>query len=100
MPERRLAALTVLSALLLVAVACGGRTSAPAAPAAAAAPSAVPPSAAPVDSAPAPRPAAPAAYQPTALVPPVPLRVGVIGGTSDAGIYVAYEKGYFRDEGI
>jgi NitT/TauT family transport system substrate-binding protein len=33
-------------------------------------------------------------------MPPVPLRVGVIGGTSDAGIYVAYEKGYFRDEGI
>jgi NitT/TauT family transport system substrate-binding protein len=106
MPVRRLAArLAVLSGLLLVAVACGGRTSAPAGPAAPAAPSAAPPSAAPAGSAPAgsaptQSPAAPTAYRPTALVPPVSLRVGVIGGTSDAGIYVAYEKGYFRDEGL
>jgi NitT/TauT family transport system substrate-binding protein len=35
--------------------------------------------------------------------PPVPhlaLKVGAIGAVSDAGIFIAQEKGYFRDEGL
>lgn len=30
----------------------------------------------------------------------VPVAVGVIGQLSDAGIYIAYEKGYFREQGL
>ena len=36
----------------------------------------------------------------TPLAPRVPLKVGAIGAVSDAGIFVAQEKGYFRDEGL
>ncbi len=48
---------------------------------------------------------APAAAQsgtgtPAPLDPPVALKVGVIGALSDAGIYIAYEKGYFKEEGL
>jgi NitT/TauT family transport system substrate-binding protein len=81
---------------LLVSVACGGRASAPVAPAAAAPPSATAaPASGQAQSAPTGE-----AYQTTPLSPAVPVRVGVIGGSSDAGIYIAYEKGYFRDEGL
>ena len=31
---------------------------------------------------------------------PVVVRVGVLGVISDAGVYVAMERGYFQDEGI
>jgi NitT/TauT family transport system substrate-binding protein len=34
------------------------------------------------------------------LDPPVTLKVGVIGALSDAGIFIAYDRGYFRDEGL
>src|SRR5947209_4594274 len=34
------------------------------------------------------------------LSPPVTVRVGVVGSTSDAGIYIGMEKGYFREQGI
>jgi NitT/TauT family transport system substrate-binding protein len=34
------------------------------------------------------------------LNPPVTVRVGVVGSTSDAGIYIAQEKGYLREQGI
>ena len=34
------------------------------------------------------------------LNPPVTVRVGVVGSTSDAGIYVGIEKGYYREQGI
>ena len=34
------------------------------------------------------------------LTPPVTVRVGVVGSTSDAGIYIAQERGYFREQGI
>lgn len=34
------------------------------------------------------------------LDPHVALKVGVIGALSDAGIFIAYEEGYFRDEGL
>jgi NitT/TauT family transport system substrate-binding protein len=36
----------------------------------------------------------------TPLNPRVPVKVGAIGALSDAGLFIAYEKGYFRDEGL
>jgi NitT/TauT family transport system substrate-binding protein len=45
--------------------------------------------------------AAPAASaQTTPLNPRVTLKVGAIGAVSDAGIFIAQEKGYFADEGL
>ena len=45
--------------------------------------------------------AAPAASAQTApLNPRVALKVGAIGAVSDAGIFIAQEKGYFTDEGL
>ena len=32
--------------------------------------------------------------------PPATVRVGVVGATGESGIYVAQEKGYFREQGI
>jgi NitT/TauT family transport system substrate-binding protein len=34
------------------------------------------------------------------LAPRVAMKVGVIGALSDAGIFIATDKGYFRDEGL
>lgn len=34
------------------------------------------------------------------LAPPVALRTGAVGALSDAGIYIALDKGFFRDEGL
>jgi ABC-type nitrate/sulfonate/bicarbonate transport system substrate-binding protein len=34
------------------------------------------------------------------LAPRVAMKVGVIGALSDAGIFIAADKGYFRDEGL
>ncbi len=88
--------LTVLSAM-----ACGGRGGATSPPQVA---TAVRPSvtatvaAQPTASAPA--TSASQAYRTTPLNPPVTLKVGTVNSTSDAGIFVAIEKGYFRDEGI
>jgi ABC-type nitrate/sulfonate/bicarbonate transport system substrate-binding protein len=89
------------------ALACSGPAPAappakPAAtPSAAAAPAPRPPSNAPPSAgAPAAAPAAGAAYQPTPLSPPVSLKAGLIGSTSDAGIYIAIEQGYFEQEGL
>jgi NitT/TauT family transport system substrate-binding protein len=45
-------------------------------------------------------------YGPTPIPPPPPpppavaVKVGVLSSLSDAGIYVAAERGYFRDEGL
>ncbi len=46
--------------------------------------------------------AAPAWAQtaPAPLNPRVALKVGAIGAVSDAGIFIAFEKGYFKDEGL
>ena len=45
--------------------------------------------------------AAPTASAQTApLNPRVALKVGAIGAVSDTGIFIAQEKGYFRDEGL
>jgi len=43
---------------------------------------------------------APAAAQTVPLSPRVLLKVGAIGAVSDAGIFVAQDKGYFKDEGL
>src|SRR5262249_49304383 len=48
--------------------------------------------------APAAAPAAQPARQP--LSPPVNLKVGVLGLLTEAGMYIALEKGYFREEGL
>src|SRR5215831_7829091 len=46
--------------------------------------------------------AAPAALSPaqTPAKPHLALKVGAIGAVSDAGIFIAQEKGFFRDEGL
>jgi NitT/TauT family transport system substrate-binding protein len=41
-----------------------------------------------------------ASAQDAPLNPRVALKVGAIGAVSDAGIFIAQEKGYFRDEGL
>src|SRR5258708_4633118 len=41
-----------------------------------------------------------ASAQAAPLNPRVALKVGAIGAVSDAGIFIAQEKGYFRDEGL
>jgi NitT/TauT family transport system substrate-binding protein len=91
---------------LLVLQACAPAASAPAAPAARpAAPEPARPSAPAAPAAPAAAPAAPAAQPaPVAAVQPlspsVPVKVGVLGLLTEAGIYIALEKGYFREEGL
>ena len=45
-------------------------------------------------------PATAASAQTAPLNPRVALKVGAIGAVSDAGIFIAQEKGYFRDEGL
>ena len=41
-----------------------------------------------------------ASAQTAPLSPRVALKVGAIGAVSDAGIFIAQEKGYFKDEGL
>ena len=41
-----------------------------------------------------------ASAQTAPVNPPVALKVGAIGAVSDAGIFIAQEKGYFKDEGL
>ena len=40
------------------------------------------------------------AAQTAPLNPRVALKLGAIGAVSDAGIFIAQEKGYFNDEGL
>ena len=86
----------IVSMLVLVGTACGGGAA---------------PAARPAPAQGASSPAAPAApapdagsggqtYRPTPLNPPVTLRVGTVSSTSDAGIFIAMEKGYFKEEGL
>jgi len=39
-------------------------------------------------------------YSPVALNPPVKLTIGVVANTSDGGIFIANDRGYFQAEGI
>ncbi|MBI2954055.1 MAG: ABC transporter substrate-binding protein [Chloroflexi bacterium] len=63
------------------------------------APAAATPAAQPKATAPA-APTKPAALQDPPLSPPVKVTVGAIGSPSDAGIYIAMEKGFFKEEGL
>ena len=67
--------------------------------AASCAPAAAPPAATSVPAAPA-KPASASAYTPAALNPPVKVSIGVVSSSSDGGIFVANERGYFKEEGI
>jgi NitT/TauT family transport system substrate-binding protein len=49
---------------------------------------------------PAPAAARPDAAQVAPLNPPVTVRVGVQGSAANAPIYIGYERGYFRQEGL
>ncbi|HLH25216.1 MAG TPA: ABC transporter substrate-binding protein [Chloroflexota bacterium] len=100
-------ALALLTLTLLVA--CGASAPSPAAPSPAPASATPPPSAsaahgpaAPVVArGPAPPADVPAPADAAApLAPPVAVRIGVLSSLSDAGIYVAAARGYFRDEGL
>jgi NitT/TauT family transport system substrate-binding protein len=103
-------------ATLVLAAACSPSSSGTAAPTAAApttAPAAKPttaPPAAAATSAPttAPAPAAAATsapattggYQPQPLNPPVKVTIGLLASSSDGGILIANDRGYFKQEGI
>ncbi|HZR97939.1 MAG TPA: ABC transporter substrate-binding protein [Chloroflexota bacterium] len=86
--RRGLTAGIVLTAALALSGACK-----PAEPAAQSAPASVQPAA----TAPA---AAPAPSQPTAPPQVETLRGGVLASTTDAGIFIAQDLGYFREQGI
>ena len=80
-------ALAALVALAVFLASCAPPTTAPAATPAAALTA---------------RPAASTgnAYSPTPLNPPVKVSIGVVSSSSDGGIFIANERGYFKEEGI
>ncbi|HLH24249.1 MAG TPA: ABC transporter substrate-binding protein [Chloroflexota bacterium] len=80
--------------LALVALACAPSPAAPSAAKPADTPSASVPAAA------APRAQAAQPTQAAPLSPAVPLSMAVTGLTSEAGSYIAYDRGYFREEGL
>jgi NitT/TauT family transport system substrate-binding protein len=88
---------------LFVALALGAAC-APAAAPAAAPPAAGPPAAATAPAAQA--PAQPAAGAPTSsiaaapLAPPVDVKMSIFGSITDAGVFIAIERGYFQAEGL
>ena len=89
-------------ALVMLMAACGGGAAPAAAPAPAGA-SKPAQTTAPAASANSPATSATPAAQasrPAPLNPPVRLKVGTVNATSDAGIFIALDKGYFREEGI
>jgi NitT/TauT family transport system substrate-binding protein len=95
--------------LLLALAACGAPQSAapkPSAPApasgATSAPAAAPSAVQQPAAGAAPAAPAPAASQPARqpLAPRVAVRYGQLGSASDAGVYVALERGYFAEEGL
>ncbi len=99
---RRATLATSVIALLALLSACGGQAAAPSATGGTSSAAAAQPTTA---AAPAAKPEAAQApsasgYHPTPLNPPVTLKVGTVNSTSDGGIFIAMEKGYFRDEGI
>jgi NitT/TauT family transport system substrate-binding protein len=73
-------------------------TTAPAAPAAQ--PVASPSPAAAASPAASPSPAAKPAAAAPAPVTPQTVRLGLLSSASDAGLFIAIEKGYFRDQGV
>jgi ABC-type nitrate/sulfonate/bicarbonate transport system substrate-binding protein len=84
--------------VLLLAAALGCQSAAPA-------PAPTPRPAAPAAAAPtageAARPAAPAsASRPAPLSPPVTAKVGLLSSVSDSGVYIGFERGYYRELGL
>ncbi|HLH22246.1 MAG TPA: ABC transporter substrate-binding protein [Chloroflexota bacterium] len=84
----------LLALASLVLASCGAPAAAPASPPAPAGPSSAPPQEANAAS----QPAAPAA--PAPLAPPVTVKLGVLMTLSDAGVFIAQERGYFAEEGL
>src|SRR5215208_6478639 len=104
MRVERLLGLAVGALLMMAALGCaaptsGGGASAPASAAQPAASNAAPvtATAAPASAAPAAAPSA-GAYRPTPLQPPVAVRMVEVPGAFNAGIYLAHQRGYFREE--
>jgi NitT/TauT family transport system substrate-binding protein len=95
MAARMLLVAAIVGWLVSVAAACSSPGSPPQAAATA-------PTVSPASSAPAPteRSVAAPGYRSTPLTPAVPVRVGIINSSSDAGMFIALEKGYFREEGL
>ena len=92
-------------ALLSSLIGCSAPTTAPgtrsaAAPEAATASSAAPGAAPAAGAGSAVAPAATAAAAVEPLRPSVPVKIGVFGTVSDAGFYIALERGYAAEEGI
>ncbi len=87
---------TAWTALVVAVLGC--QTAAPAPPAAA--PAAVAPTA--VQSVAVPQAAAKSstASLPPPLSPPQTVRVGLLSSISDSGVYIGYERGYYRDLGL
>jgi len=104
--------LLVAAAVAVLASACGGQAgpsaaaskpaTSPSAPAASRPNAAVPTVAASgKPNAASSRPSAGASgYSPAPLNPPVDVRIGLLFSTSDSGVLIALDKGYFKDEGI
>jgi NitT/TauT family transport system substrate-binding protein len=85
-----------------VVMSCGPATAPPPAPTAAPAPAPTPTAVAapkPVASTVA-GPARAQTYTPSPLTPPVKVSIGVLASTSDGGIFIAQDRGYFKQEGI
>jgi NitT/TauT family transport system substrate-binding protein len=95
MAARMLLVAAIVGWLVSVAAACSSPGSPPRAVATA-------PVVSPASSTPAltERSAAAPGYRSTPLTPAVPVRVGIINSSSDAGMFIALEKGYFREEGL
>jgi NitT/TauT family transport system substrate-binding protein len=89
--RRALLKVALASVAVHVASAC-------AAPAAAPAPPTTAPAAPTAPAPPTTAPAAPTTAPATTALAPV--RVGLVGGTSDAGFFIADERGYFKDANI
>jgi len=89
-----LALVAAMLAAMTMALACSAPAARPAA--APTAPAATSPARA---AAPAPT-SAPATTAPAALAAPLPVRVGAIGSSSDSGIYIALDRGYFQEQGL
>src|SRR5687767_9529074 len=87
--------------LLVALLACQSASSTPppAAPAATRASSTAP--AAPAATAAPAAAAAPAqAGMPAPLAPPVTVKVGLLSSVSDSGVFIGYERGYYRELGL
>ena len=89
----------IVCAVLLVAV-LGCQSAAPVAPAAVQAPAVAPAPASAVSAPGAPASAPATSGMPRPLDPPATVRVGLLQSISDSGVYIGYERGYYRELGL